>query len=241
MSDSGSPDQVNPFASPPAFDLEPTPLETWADSDASGLRSVRQGLALTYIAICGLTASFLVISVARRLLAPEQAGFVIAAVSAVVVVCFLMSIVGPWLCLSVPADTGARSHVVMSVNFQTAGSLLLVGIAFGLIPVPLLAFWGVPIAGLTSIAFFVLFIRQLARHIRHDDLVRSAGRVLTAGTWFILMCIGLLTLAVFGALDDNADMDMLLAVISFALFAFGLILLVMYANLIGKLTKAITV
>lgn len=237
--------QENPYAAP---ETELSPGETWIASGSPGLAKTAKGLSTVYYgivfillgAICGPLLFFV---------APPAA--ILA--GGLFFLGWAMLIIGPLLCLSVPAETGAKGLIVASVICQLANLVLslghtVLGMTGGeammtddaqaivvenggnasVIVVQL-------IAGALSILYitlFVLFMKKLAEFVGREDLSRRARNVL------ILFAITF----VFGILIGVASTGVMPQVAAFVMLPMGILALVgfvMYANLINALRKVI--
>ena len=146
-----------------------------------------------------------------------------------------LAVIGPLLCLTVPAETGAKGFVVGSVVFQLVSVLLVLG----QIPMVMMdSFYAQGVLqlvcyllGLIGAVLFVFFAKKLSKYIGRDDLAARARNVLIgAGVLFGVCVVTFAGITVF----RPALIFIILAVIVGAL-----ILLVMYANLINALRKAL--
>ena len=247
-------DQVNPFASPTSVDTDATPLAAWASDDASGLRYVRIGLQMVYVGICGILICAIAIAgiavAAGQMVGPAgPAGpaadivgvWGIAMISMMIAAfcCWFLLVLGPWFCLGVPTATGAKGLIIGSVLCSGVGLLYSVAVAITLVPQSATIGMVANVLGAVGSVLFILFMRRLAVYIGRDDLVRRANRVLILGA--VMFAAGL----AFGILGVGAiaagALNPLLILLPVILLILGLVLFVMYANLVNYLRKAIAV
>ena len=148
----------------------------------------------------------------------------------VIVGAILMS-VGPLVCLAVPAETGAKGLLIASVLFQLASP------ANGVLP--RLAPSAVPqgfqvvlqLLSLVGFVLFVLFMKKLAEYIGRQDLALRARNVLIG----FGITLGLGLVMVLGMIRQIEAVMLLF--IPFVIAA--VVALVMYANLVNWLRKAL--
>lgn len=214
-------DPLNPYASPAATTTAPG--VEWMRTDSAALAKTATGLSLVYYGIVLLLLSLLLTVGAAFV--PFAMFFTLGGI----IIASIMMFVGPLFCLSVPAETNAKGLIIGAVAFQ------LINLAFAVMPAA-----GIEVSGLESVAqifgllsgiCFVLFMRRLAQFIGREDLADRAGKVLGLGVAVFLTMI-----AAVGAmlvLGPTAGVLVLVAAIM------GIVLFVMYANLINSLSKAL--
>jgi hypothetical protein len=138
------------------------------------------GLNLVYYGIVGILLSMIamVISVVLPVVA-------ILALPGVIVA-YLMMVIGPFFCLSVPVATGTRHLVAGSIVLQLLGVVVTIVGAVRTdmeIVAPLIG----NLCSLLSAVLFVLFMRKLARCVGRTDLGASATRLLLLGMLLLVL------------------------------------------------------
>ncbi|MGB0596195.1 MAG: hypothetical protein ACPGLY_05870 [Rubripirellula sp.] len=215
-------DSPNPYA-PPSAAPSPAGAE-WMANDPAALSRTAFGLSLVYYGILLILLSIIlffalgfVFGLAAILAAP---GFLIGSI---------LMFVGPLFCLTVPAETNAKGLIITAVVLQIINIVAV-----------LLQFAGVDLAGFDSFAqifsvlsaiFFVLFMRRLARYLGREDLAKRASNILVGG--FV---------SFFGAIASGVLAFLIGPAISLMLLVFaivGIVIFVMYANLVHTLSKAL--
>jgi hypothetical protein len=217
----------NPFASP--TQLEPTSTgQRWVSVDSPELRRTGLGLSFVYFGIVlvllSVILSFFVITIGNAAYGVILQGGVLVG--------YLLMLIGPMLCLSVPAETGAKGYIVGSVILQLLNICLTLGsAALGAgSAIPSWVGLGGGATAMFGSILFVLFMRQLALFIGRDDLAKHANIVLILGLVLIASAIGAAVAATF--LPSGIMLVIVVAIVGLALF-------LKYANLINALRKAL--
>ncbi len=215
-------DSPNPYA-PPSAAPSPAGAE-WMANDPAALSRTAFGLSLVYYGILLILLSIILFF---------ALGFVFGLAAILAVPGFLIGsilmFVGPLFCLTVPAETNAKGLIITAVVLQ------IINIVAVLLP-----FAGVDLAGFDSFVqifsvlssiFFVLFMRKLAIFIGREDLAKRASNILVGGL-----------VSFFGAIASGVLAFLIGPAISLMLFVFaivGIVIFVMYANLVNTLSKAL--
>ncbi len=155
---------------------------------------------------------------------------------------FLLMIAGQWLCTAVPEESGAKLLAKMSLYLQFfvfvtwIASLFLgsqVGEMFAVVVAGISC-----LASLASIVCFSLFMRRVARYIERPDLIGRSTRGLVVAGIAVLLTAG----SYIAIWLEPSRVDSLLVG---TCFSFGLLLIliamIMYANMVTYLRKAIAV
>src|SRR5690606_5821280 len=93
---------------------------------------------------------------------------------------YLMVVIGPFFCLAVPVETGARKLVVGSIVMHVSAIAASVA-SFARIEMQIVAPLIGNVCSVLSAALFVLFMRTLALYIGRTDLGTRATRLLLLG------------------------------------------------------------
>lgn len=222
-------DPVNPYASP-QVEEKLSPGARWVSEMSPSLRRTGLGLTLVYYGIVLMILAFFGMGGAvalQSLPAIGAAGFAVLAAT-------LLMFVGPLVCLAVPAESGAKGFLLGSVFFQLAN----IGYAVAMhsawlapqISSPLLR--GVlQLLGLVGFVLFVLFMKRLSEFINRSDLAQKARNVLVG----MVVLIGLGVAAVAGPAAGVPALSLLFLAVGIG----GLVLFVMYANLVNYLGNAL--
>jgi hypothetical protein len=191
------------------------------------LRRTGVGLSLMYYAIllCILAGLGLVAAIAMQ--SPPAIGIA----ELVFLAADGLMFVGSLVCLAVPAESGAKGFLLGSIVFQLAdvGAAILRQFASGMVS-PILDVV-LQLVGLVGFVLFVLFMKKLSEFIGRDDLAHKARNILVG----MVVAIGIGTVAVAGKVAGVTAMAMLMIVVVIG----GLLLFVMYANLVNFLGKAL--
>jgi hypothetical protein len=215
----------NPFAAPETGGYSQSSLQV---GDFERLAGVERGLRMVYLGICGIIISAIIAGLSAILFPPLA---VVAGLG--VVICWLMLIIGPFICLTAPEESGAKGLIIASILFQLMG--------FGLSFVPMLGI-KVPIAtqavvqlsGAAGSVLFVFFLMKISKYIGRDDLRKKGANILISSVVLIAV-----TVLAFVTVIGGGGGEML-GVIAMLIIGVGaLILFLMYANLINYLSKAI--
>ncbi len=216
----------NPFAAPETRDL----VQDQAVGDYQQLAGVERGLRLIYFGICGVFLS----AMATGVLAIASRDLMIIG-AAGVLISWLMLIIGPFFCLSAPADSGAKWLIGASILFQLTGFLLSIALRTGA-DVPLALQLLSQLSGVTGGVLFILFLMKIAKYIGREDLRRRGINVLIGSVVLFVIAMFALYSATTGV-RGNIEPGGLIALVISAIGA--LVLFVMYANLVNYLAKAI--
>ena len=216
----------NPFAAPETRN----DIQAQAVGSYEELAGVERGLRLIYLGICGVFLSAMATAVLAVAIGPiARIGFV------GVIISWLMVIIGPFFCLSVPAESKARGLIGASILFQLTGFILTIALRTGADLSPALRLLS-QFSGVTGGVLFILFLMKVARLIGREDLRRRGINVLIGSA----VLFGIAVYAFYSLNTRGRGVTEPLGVIALVISAIGiLVLFVMYANLINYLAKAI--
>ena len=228
-------DPTNPYASPEA-EITMAPGASWAQEVSPSLRRTGLGLTLVYYGIITLLLCVLVVmtgAVAAAAAGPRLGMLVMGVAGIGMLLGVILMFVGPFFCLAVPEESGAKGLIVGCVVFQLAN------ITFGFMN------WFAPdllppvgervlnLLGIIGSVLFILFMGRLSAFIGRDDLALRAKNILILGG----IMIGLVVLVVL--MEALPVAPILRLVIGIVMIILGLIVFVMYANLINALRHAL--
>jgi hypothetical protein len=201
-----------------------------------GLLLVYTGICLMLLGlICVIAAFPLAAGVGNAALAPILLGAAVL----MVVVGYILQIVGPLLCLAVPAESGSKGLIIGSVVCML---LSIFGMGLGWFGVQLTKIdpgLSSPTGILGSI-LFMLFLRQLSLYIGRPDLARRALIVLIGSILVPVLLVGTAFFTIGarfaggGAAAAGSG-----SLVIFVLLLAGLVVFIMYANLVNALRKAL--
>ncbi|MCE9545841.1 MAG: hypothetical protein K8T25_10035 [Planctomycetia bacterium] len=143
----------------------------------------------------------------------------------------MLQVIGPSMCLDVPAASGAKPLVTTTV--------VLMALSLAMAATKYLASMHSPESGnyfsflLGGLVAFVLSLRQLALFIERPDLARRAVAVLVVAAGIAFASVGLNAMAVSGLFSGHPQ------VFVQALSVVTLVDLILYASLINSLRKAL--
>jgi hypothetical protein len=149
----------------------------------------------------------------------------------VILICWLMLIIGPFLCLTAPDETGAKGLIGASILCQLGGFLLSLVSNIGILIAPAILAAG-PLLGVIGSVLFVLFMMKIAKYVGRDDLHRKGRNVLIGSSVLFVIAVGAMTTLLSGG-QGLGVLGLVIVLIG------GLIVFVMYANLINYLSKSI--
>ncbi|MCE9545839.1 MAG: hypothetical protein K8T25_10025 [Planctomycetia bacterium] len=227
-------DPNNPFASPAIAPPISVGAE-WVGKASPELRRVGLGLLLVYAGIClVLLAAICLVGIVLfagglgRLGGRMPALFGLALMG-MIIVGYLLQTIGPFFCLAVPSESGAKPLIITSVALMML-SLVPYGLTF-VDAGPIASFVG---GGgyLLSAVLFVLFLRKLALFIERPKLAGRAITVLVVAVVITLAFIGLVA-APFSGILLPPYVGYLAPVLALA----ALVNFILYANLINSLRK----
>jgi len=237
-------DPINPYASPVA-DLTPAPGERWVQDVSPSLRQTAVGLTLVYYGIVLLLLCVLVFmfgAMAAGLARNIIVGMLVfgAAGIGLVVACVLL-LVGPLVCLAVPAQSGARSYLIGSVVFQAASIAYAVLANLAPVPIPPAVSLILSLLGVVGTVLFILFMKKLAEYIGHRRLADRARNLLATLVATVVLggVLGLGAVVLTTAGIPAGTLGLVIGALGLLVLMLGLIAFVMYANLINALRKAL--
>ncbi len=213
-------DPINPYA--PSLETSSPPVEArgnYADlaGTATGLRIMYFGIVLMILCVIGLGVSTAVYPLAAIPL------------SILLMVAVLMWNIGPFFCLTAPAATRTRSLVIGCIVFQISVLALTTAPWVG---ARVLATRGVTnLLTFIGTTLFVLAMMRIAKYIRRDDLHAAARRILIGS--LVLFVLALCTVVGYNFVRPLTTIPLLLVGLG------GIVLFVMYANLVNSLAGAI--
>jgi len=244
-------EEFNPYAAPASTAMHPRAAEWLRSTDDPSLQKVAQGLGLIYLSIVILVGSVilmfvlgLVLTAAEGPAAPRGAlggvPIVVVLGGLAMIVGYLLSLVGSFMCLATPAETGAKGLITASVVLMVLSLVLNIANFFAR---------SRGTEGLTNLfsviggICFIIFLRRLALFIGATHLAERARNILIALVAGVAIIILMVILAIAGGLNAARGGGGGLVAIAFflgvVLVIGGLVVFVMYANLINNLRKAI--
>jgi hypothetical protein len=247
-------DQFNPYAAPAASSIHPRAAEWLHSTNDPSLQKVARGLGLIYTSILVLVSTFILVFVGSMVVGglaiggggrpnprEMQGGLQIVMVLYILglLLGYGLNLVGTFMCLATPEETGAKGMITTSVII-TVVSLVLTIVNF---IVNNNAVAGV--AGILSVIggiCFILFLKRLAGFIGALHLEQRARSILIAlavGVGFLILLLVLMVGMEPNAPRAGGGILAGIAITSLVLTIGGLVVFVMYANLINNLRKAI--
>ncbi len=212
---------INPFAPP----SETETAFVVRSANYRELAGTETGLKITYYGILLMLLSIIGMSVLAQFFSPA-----IYVGAAIIFLGWIMLIVGPFFCLSAPAETGARGAIMASIGCQVLALLTMVAPFVGLSLGALGNSIG-SLMGTIGTVLFIIFLMKIAIYVDRPDLHAKGRTILILSA----ILIGtLITVAVGSDVIGEAAGFVMMGVAIGMLIAF-----VMYANLISYLFKAI--
>lgn len=226
----------NPYAAPQAFEAVPQSGASDSDFDTLGLRTVRNGLAVVYVSICGGILSIVglawLIAVAPN--GGEGSGMLALGVGGALLFSFFGYLIGIGMCIAAPIESNAKWFATAAVALPLLGFLAYIAALIFAANIPR----GLPqligaLIGIGSVVCLLIFMKRLASHIGREEVARRANRaVVTFVISFLLFWGGSLT----QTLPPNtaSSVPLLIGMLGLLIGA------VMYANTVTYLRKAIS-
>ena len=217
----------NPFAAPEMRN----DVQAQAVGSYQKLVGVERGLRLIYFGICGVFLSAMATAVLAIAIGPRaRIGFV------GVIISWLMVIIGPFFCLSVPAESRARGLISASILFQLTGFFLAMALRTSVVDLPPALQFLSELFGVTGGVLFILFLMKVARFIGREDLRRRGINVLIGSVVLFVIAV----FAVYSVTFRGRGNTESIGLIAIGIAGVGaLVIFLMYANLVNYLTKAI--
>lgn len=230
-------DEANPFASPQSAAVE-RPEIVWANEQPDALRKVKLGLTLVYIGICGILLACIGLPILMFSFdGPDNIVPLTFVMVGAILLLSLLMFIGEVFCLAVPAESGAKTLIYAAVGLQGLGFLcsLLVAVIPDTMVTAVISVVS-NLGGIASLICFILFLRRVALYIERPDIAARAVRSLIVGAVSVGLFIALTLLAIVNPqLGASFGIVILVAAIGM------LVSLLMYANTVTYLRKAITV
>lgn len=224
-------DSLNPFAPPAEVSTKPGQFAI-EGVNYHLLAGTERGLRLVFYGILALVISFAFIMIAM-IISPLLAVF--GAVLALVG--YLMILIGPFFCLSVPEESGGKGLIIASVIFTVFGVALSIGSTVleftegGALTRIIDAVNS--LVGIAASLLFLLFLGRIARYIRREDLQYRVTTLLASIGILVVLTVLILVAAIF--VGETVLMFMAMIAVG------GLLVFVMYASLVHSLYSAISV
>lgn len=225
----------NPFAAP---EVEQYRVASPAgpEFNTPELRQVGLGLKFVYLGIVSMIAGGMIAGVgivmAEGLL---QFGWTAITGFGLILVGYILTTIGPLLCLATPEESQGKGLIISSVIFH----LVNVGITIFTF-LELLSAWQYldlvsSIAAILSWILFMLYLRRLALYIRHQQFAARATAILAGAITLSLIYI------VYAYFLWNAVAVLRppawVPIIGMGLAIAALVLFVSYANLVNRMSK----
>lgn len=228
-------DAPNPFASPQTAAVD-VPATEWAADNPVALRKVKLGLLLVYIGICGLLIAGLAFPGLVMLGGPEVPATTAILLGLVFIGLAILMFVGQLFCIAAPRESGAKPLILTAVVLQ--GVAFLASLAIFALPAGGTAVTAISVIGnvfsVVSLVCFILFLRKFAIYIQRPDIAGRATRALIVGLLSTVLLVALIAAA---TLTSAVSLGLLILPCMIGM----LIGLVMYANTVTYLRKAIVV
>jgi hypothetical protein len=229
-------DPLNPYASPQADEML-APGARWVQGDSASLRKTATGLSLVYygIVLLLLAIPFALFGILLGAFGLGFVGFSLAVLS--LIAGMILEIVGPLVCLAVPAETRTKGYIVGSVLLQWANLAPAILIEVFRIQLHLAIQESLNLIGFAAFVLFVLFMKGVAEYIARPDLAARARNILVVMGVLVAGIVVAMLVIVSGTFGSG--LALLGAILAFAMFIVAVVVLVMYANLVNTLRKAL--
>ncbi len=214
-------DPINPYQAP----IETSSLPITTQGSYEELAGTATGLRIIYFGILLVLLCMIVSTVAIPLFPRALAGL-----GAMILVGFLMWAIGPFFCLTAPAETRTKGLVLGNIVCQVV-SLVVYGVSMSGVIFFRYSSVLTNLLSVVGLVLFVLAMMRIAKYIHRDDLHASGRAILVGGG--IVLVLGLLTglgILVIGAKGAILMLGVLVGL---------LIVFVLYANFVNSLARAI--
>jgi hypothetical protein len=207
----------------------------WAQSNSPSLKKTRMGLSLVFFG----TITSMILSLIALLCFQLMGSKIFNESGAKVIVTILgtslavvANIIGPFLCLSVPAESGSKKFLVASIVLHLIMIVNTIVQAISPMALPLIVFYFTRLCGIISLFIFIYFLKKLSEYVGRDDLSVLGKKVLIG---FFSVPAGIIAafLLFFVVHPFFAVMA------SMGLFIFIICIFVMYINLIYSVRKSL--
>ena len=240
---------LNPFESPKA---EVEKVHNDFEKPKIGItrkqmRWTRRGLKMVNYGLNGAALCVILIyalSFYQRFDKDAELGSVVLVLVGLYSLCGLLLFVGPYLCVTVPEKTGAKSQAIVAACSQTAVVVLVGALLNGLATDAAALFMlgaMILVAAMSSYFSFLKFMVKLANFLGQKEIAESVKLVITLGV-INVVCYALVFAIPILAISFP-DFDWLFALmaigVSLTLLVCGLWALGAYASAVNKLSKLV--
>jgi hypothetical protein len=195
----------------------------WAQSNSPSLKKTRLGLSLITITIVICVIGILAFSFGSALFMVtkyyESNGIKVTISVLYILIDSLLFVVGPYFCLAVPAESGAKGFLAWSIVLSLISIISSIVYIIAPTAFPPIVFYVIGICPFIGFLLFLVFIKKLSEYIGRNDLAARSKTVLVV--FLIYSAINLSALAM--------PLKFLVALVA------GLVFLIMYFSLLDAL------
>ena len=167
----------------------------WAQTDSPSLKKTRLGLSLVFFGTV-ITIIFIAVVLICSLLmgskAYNESAVKIAATILGISLAIFVNIVGPLLCLAVPAESGSKRFLVGSIVLDLIAIVNSTVQVIAPMVIPSIVFYIIRLCGIIGLFIFIYFLKKLSEYIGRDDLAARGKKVLIG---YLIVPVGIFALA----------------------------------------------
>jgi hypothetical protein len=244
-------DQFNPYAAPATVAMHPRAAEWLQTPQDPSLQKVATGLGFIYLSILIILLTAILFFVVTMVWAggagqrvaqggnpqvvvaeARTLGMIGLAAGLAMIVGYVLNVVGTFMCLATPAESGAKGWITASATLMVMSILMQISAFFIRDRETARVVSGIqPLMTIAGGICFLVFLKRLAQFIGSERLTRRAQKILT------LLVVGFAMTVIMVALIVTGNLWAALLVL--VLLIGGLIVFAMYANLLVSLKNAI--
>ncbi len=228
---------VNPYESPQHVDFEvlSTPVET-----PSEMRWVRRGLEIEFYTVCVLLLLATIKAVVIVFLPPTLLAASVGRTYLLIRFATLSLFVAPWFCIKLPVETKSRELLIFVISGRSGAMVFAVMELTRSLANPSRFYFLDAICTYLSFAFFALVLKRISTYLQSERLIAQSNRVVISGS--ILLVIGAAFYAASWAMAREHDESLmwLLDAIFLPLMSLTVVVVFLYAKLLGGIIKALS-
>jgi hypothetical protein len=231
-------DSQNPYAAPQA-DLTPPPGVQWSQDLSPSLTQTRRALDWVYFGIVAIMLTALplfgLVNLVNGKFKTNQAfGALIMMVAMIgILLGFLLMIVGPLLCSSVPVESRAKGLALGCCLLEIPSTANATVYLFAPKLFPSAVTSGMLIFNIAGFIAFLLFLGRFACYIDREDLRRRAHNLLIGVAVLAIVVVVTLAATISGLMPDVGTAPGVAIVLG------AFVALVVFANLVNEFRSAL--
>jgi hypothetical protein len=214
-----------------------TPGVQWAQSNSPSLKKTRLGLSLVFFGTLITIIFIAVILTCSQLMGSkyfnESGAKVVATILGLLLAIFI-KIIGPGLCLAVPAESGSKRFLLGSIVLDLIAIVNTTVQIISPMAIPSIYFYFIELCNIISVFIFIYFLKKLSEYIGRGDLSIRSKYIMKG----YVLCAAIV-LGIYIVLFLTGSFLFFLVVAFMGVFFFFIYLFLTYISLINDLRKAL--